>query len=70
MSCSYCVHYAVCKDREEFEYLNRLYKKAIRTYKPDYHKPKLADIPYIVIQGLSCRNYKVDPFAIGRRYDE
>lgn len=57
--CTTCQHYNVCKDREEFEYLNELYRNAMKTYRPDYKKPKLSDIPYIIIQDLKCKNYRV-----------
>lgn len=66
MTCFYCEHYEVCKDREEFEYLNNLYKKAMRTYRPDYNKPKLIDIPYIKVPDLNCKNFKVDIWASRR----
>ena len=58
--CVACRHHKVCKDREEFEYLNRLYSNAMKTYRPDYEKPKLSDIPYINIPNLECKNYDFD----------
>ena len=63
MVCKYCEHAKVCKDREEFEYLNSLYKHAMASYRPDYEKPKLSDIPYINIPDLNCTNYKVNHFG-------
>lgn len=67
MVCERCEHAEVCKDREEFEYLNGLYKHAMASYRPDYEKPKLNDIPYIIIEDLSCKNYKLNPYSYLRR---
>ena len=65
--CDHCVHYDICRIREEYEYLNRLYHKAMESYRPDYNKPRLSDIPYVKIPELECREYKVDIWPEYRR---
>ena len=66
-ACNTCCHYDVCQFREEYEYLNGLYRRAMESYRPDYNKPKLADNPYIRIPDLCCRKYMVDMWPELRR---
>lgn len=66
-ACKSCCHFDVCKIREEYEYLNGLYHKAMETYRPDYSKPRVSDIPYIRIPDLVCKEYQVDMWPELRR---
>lgn len=45
MMCDSCVHYDVCKVREEYEYLNGLYRKGLTTINrgcPIFHTLRFA----------------------------
>lgn len=68
-ACRTCCHGNVCQIKEEYEYLNGLYHRAMESYRPDYNKPKVSDIPYIKIPDLVCKEYKIDIWPDFRKED-